>query len=92
MKNKNEVTGNLILGCTVLRILVLVTPEFPGAVTTLLLEHAVGMPGYRSLHDTFAPLDVCTDRLGNVLAGRVQPVLKSSERPRHHAMKFDLDL
>ena len=37
-------------------------------------------------------LDVCTDRLGNVLAGRVQPVLKSSERPRHHAMKFDLDL
>ena len=30
MKNKNEVTGNLLLGCTVLRI----TPEFPGAVTT----------------------------------------------------------
>ena len=25
MKNKNEVTGNLLLGCTVLRI----TPEFP---------------------------------------------------------------
>ena len=28
-ENKNEVTGNLLLGCTVLRI----TPEFPGAVT-----------------------------------------------------------
>ena len=27
MKNKNKVTGNLLLGCTVLRI----TPEFPGA-------------------------------------------------------------
>eukprot|EP01048_Picozoa_sp_COSAG05_P010852 COSAG05_NODE_981_length_6302_cov_4.797034_7_plen_40_part_00 len=28
MKNKNEVTGNLLLGCTVLRI----TPEVPGGV------------------------------------------------------------
>ena len=28
-ENKNEVTGNLLLGCTVLRI----TREFPGAVT-----------------------------------------------------------
>ena len=42
MKNKNEVTGNLLLGCTVLRI----SPEVPGAVTTFLLEHAAGMPGY----------------------------------------------
>ena len=40
MKNKNEVTGNLLLGCTVLRI----TPEFPGAVTIFLLEHAASMP------------------------------------------------
>ena len=45
MKNKNEVTGNLMLGCTVLRILV--TREFPGAVTILMLERAAGMPGYR---------------------------------------------
>ena len=43
MKNKNEVTGNLLLGCTVLRI----TREVPGATTTFLLEHAAGMPGYR---------------------------------------------
>ena len=34
MKNKNEVTGNLLLGCTVLRI----TREFPGAVTILWLD------------------------------------------------------
>ena len=33
MKNKNEVTGNLLLGCTVLRI----TREVPGATATLLL-------------------------------------------------------
>ena len=39
MKNKNEVTEDLMVGCTVLRI----TPEFPGAVTTFLLEHAAGM-------------------------------------------------
>ena len=45
MKNKNEVTGNLLLGCTVLRI----TPEVLGGVTILLLEHAAGMPGYRFL-------------------------------------------
>ncbi len=37
------VTGNLLLGRTVLRV----TPEVPGAVTTLWLEHAAGMPGYR---------------------------------------------
>ena len=45
MKNKNEVTGNLLLGCTVLRI----TREVPGAITIFLLEleHAAGMPGYR---------------------------------------------
>ena len=43
MKNKNEVNGNLLLGCTVLRI----TREFPGATAIFLLEHAVGMPGYR---------------------------------------------
>jgi len=43
MKNKNEVTEHLLLGCTVLRI----TREFPGAVTILWLEHAAGMPGYR---------------------------------------------
>ena len=43
MKNKNEVTGNLLLGCTVLRI----TREFPGAVTILMLEHAADMPDYR---------------------------------------------
>eukprot|EP01050_Picozoa_sp_SAG11_P009821 SAG11_NODE_951_length_6407_cov_15.903614_4_plen_50_part_00 len=36
MKNKNEVTGNLLLGCTVLRI----TREVPGAITIRLLEHA----------------------------------------------------
>ena len=36
MKNKNEVTGNLLLGCTVLRI----TREFPGATAIFLLEHA----------------------------------------------------
>ena len=43
MKNKNEVTEDLLVGCTVLRI----TPEFPGGVTIFLLEHAAGMPGYR---------------------------------------------
>ena len=36
MKNKNEVTGNLLLGCTVLPI----TREVPGAITIFLLEHA----------------------------------------------------
>ena len=36
MKNKNEVTGDLLLGCTVLRI----TREVPGATPTLWLEHA----------------------------------------------------
>ena len=41
MKNKNEVTGNLLLGCTVLRI----TREVPGATTTLRLEHAAGEIG-----------------------------------------------
>ena len=55
MKNKNEVTGNLLLGCTVLRI----TPEFPGRVTIFLLEHAAGMPGYLSTdssHNIVTPL------------------------------------
>jgi len=42
MKIKNEVTGNLLLGCTVLRI----TPEFPGGVTIFFLEHAAGMPAW----------------------------------------------
>ena len=46
MKNKNEVTGNLLLGCTVLRI----TPEFPGAILTWMLESVAGMPGYRFQH------------------------------------------
>ena len=56
MKNKNEVTGNLLLGCTVLRI----TPEVPGGVTTFLLEHAVGMLGYSSTdssHNVVTPLE-----------------------------------
>ena len=43
MKNKKEVTGNLLLGCTVLPV----TREVPGRITIFLLEHAAGMPGYR---------------------------------------------
>ena len=46
MKNKNEVTEDLLLGCTVLRI----TREFPGAIPIRMLEHAAGMPGYRFQH------------------------------------------
>ena len=53
MKNKNEVTRNLLLGCTVLRI----TREFPGAVTTFLLEHAAGMLATDSSHNIATALE-----------------------------------
>ena len=43
MKNKNEVTGNLLLGCTVLRITREVPAELPGRVTMFLLEHVANV-------------------------------------------------
>ena len=61
MKNKNEVTGNLLLGCTVLRI----TREVPGAVTISCWNMQSACPATDSSHNIGTalefknPEDVC---------------------------------
>ena len=78
MKNKIEVTPNLLLGCTVLRI----TRELSGAATISMLEHAAGMSGYRLQHLLY--------RSDTRLMGSILPYILYGKRTEEFFWRYGL--